>query len=953
MRVWDDQGDVSDWSPCAKLWIGISQSEWDGDWIGWDQPNQLELDEIDFGEAKWIWHPGGDAIHQAVFVGTLDIPANLQIEHAELALKVSGRYRFYSGPEQFSFDLSDSPEQTQPYVRDITERLRCGENRIYLWAERVEGEKAGVLFRLTVRLSSGEVRSLYSNCGWLCSERFQARWFEAETEAWPHAVEIGVYGDTPWGKVLGRKYHLPPAIYLRNEIQIRKPVRRATLFATALGCYDVHLNGERVNQSYFNPGWTDYRKRLYYQGYDVSEMLRQGSNAFGAVLADGWYSGYLGWLHQKNHYGKNRRFRCVLVVKYQDGEEERFFSDNGWKANTAGLLEADFLHGETYDARLSQLGWDESPFKDDSWQPVDCGAELNPVFEAYPGAPVVPLLDEMFKPVRISESSTGVFVADFGQNFTGVAEITIQNPKKGQRIEFRFGERLNEDGSLYTQNLRSARATDTYICRGDPLETWSPRFTFHGFQYVEVTGLEEPLTEEMIKGLPLSADCEQVGFFECSDEMLNKLARNIYWSQRSNFLEVPMDCPQRDERLGWCDGAQTFFGAAAYRADVQAFYRKWCQDLVDAQLPDGQFPFLAPLAVIEEERIGDMWAGSSPGWNDAGVICPWSLYEFYGDKTMLAKCYPSMLRCIASYVDQSDSSFLPPDGYRCLGDWLNHDADTPHDVIRTAYFAHSVKLVAQTAEVLGFSEDAETYAQLFGRIAEAFRKAYVDEAGRVKGDTQAAYALSIQFDLLGEEQLAMASSHLVRSVVERAWTPSTGLLVTLPLMQALSKINRRDVALKILQNDRFPSWKFSIRNGATTIWERWDSWTPEEGYGDMFMNSFNHFTLGGVYQWMAENIGGIRNVGIAFDEIAIAPCPSEELSFASFKFRSPRGLISVDWKVDNGGLKIDCQAPGSITVRLGDVDLNKLSEFKVNGSLITVEDGFGGEGAFSCEQSNQ
>ena len=464
-----------------------------------------------------------------------------------------------------------------------------------------------------------------------------------------------------------------------------KPVRRATVYTTALGIHDVHLNGQRVSDDYFNPGWTDYTKRVYYRAYDVTEPgSARRANALGAILADGWYSGYVGFGKKRDHYGKHTRLRAQLHLDYSDGSTEVVATGPGWKAATGPILEADFLMGETYDARLAMTGWDTAGVRR---RELGAGRHRRRGQARRPGAsrPAGRRRSPSSSGQAITEPKPGVYVLDLGQNFAGVPRLKIRG-EPGQKITLRFAERLNPDGTIYTTNLRAARCIDTYICEGKGEETWSPRFTFHGFQYVEITGLKSPPTADTVTGLALSSDTPVVGRFQCSDPMLNKLHSNVYWTQRANFIDIPTDCPQRDERLGWTGDAQVYIRTATLNCDVQAFFTKWLVDLTDGQRADGQFPMVAPVKVAGDD--------GGPAWADAGVICPWTIYQVYGDRRVLERQYPSMVKFVEFCRKRSTPELLPPAKFHCFGDWLSIGADTPKDVIYTAYFALSTRLTA-------------------------------------------------------------------------------------------------------------------------------------------------------------------------------------------------------------------------------------------------------------------
>jgi alpha-L-rhamnosidase len=706
------------------------------------------------------------------------------------------------------------------------------------------------------------------------------------------------------GKTDPAKLVLPSPAYLRTSFEAKKPVRHATVYATALGIFDLHVNGRRISDDWFNPGWTDYNRRVYYRTYDVTGEVRQGTNALGAILADGWYTGYVGFGKQRDHYGKHPRLLAQLHLEYEDGTTETVGTGSGWKASTGPILEADSLQGELYDARADIPGWDTARFDDGKWEPVVVGAELKPAVQPHPGPPVVAFAE--LKARKITEPKPGSYVIDLGQNFAGVARLRVKG-EPGQKITLRFAERLNPDNTIYTTNLRSARCIDTYICKGGGREeVWTPRFTFHGFQYIEITGLNSAPTSETVTGIALSSDTPVVGRFESSDPMLNKLHSNGYWTQRANFIDIPTDCPQRDERLGWTGDAQVYIRTATLNCDIQAFSDKWLVDLSDGQRADGQFPMVAPVKVAGDD--------GGPAWADAGVICPWTIYQVYGDRRVLERQYPSMAKFIEFCRNRSTPELLPPEKFHCFGDWLSIGADTPKDVIYTAYFALSTKLTAEAAEILGKADDAARFRDLYRKIKAAFNKAYVAEDGRIKGNTQAVYVLALAVDLVDGEQARRAANHLVEDIEKRDGHLSTGFIGTKDLMLVLSKIGRYDVAYRLLFNDTFPSWGFSIKQGATSIWERWDGWTPEKGFQDPGMNSFAHYSFGAVYQWMVENIGGIRSDGPTYKKIIIAPhLPDRRLTHAETIYKSIRGEIRTAWTREDGKLTLDVTVPANTT----------------------------------------
>ncbi|MGC8843902.1 MAG: family 78 glycoside hydrolase catalytic domain, partial [bacterium] len=559
--------------------------------------------------------------------------------------------------------------------------------------------------------------------------------------------------------------------------------------------------------------------------------------------------------------------------------------------------------GETYDARLEMPGWCEPDFDDSLWDKARVFNEKERIITAHPGVPVRKQME--LKPIKISEPKPGIYVVDMGQNMVGWARIKAKG-EKGRKIVLRYAEMLKPDGMIYTENLRTARCTDAYIKKGDGEEIWEPRFTFRGFRYVEVSGYPERLSEEDIVGVVVNSDMRITGEFVCSDERVNRLFQNIVWGQRGNYLEVPTDCPQRDERLGWTGDAQIFLRTATYNMDVASFITKWLVDLVDSQNEEGAYAHVAP----------DIGLGSdSPAWTDAGIICPYILYKVYGDKRILERNYPSMARYIEYLKRRSKDYLQPPVGY---GDWLSVEADTPKDLIATAYFAYVVSLMEEIARVLGKEEDRKSYSELKEKIKEAFNKEYVLEDGRIKGETQTAYVLALDFGLLPEEKIPLAIKHLVEDIRKRNNHLSTGFLGAKPLLPILTRYGYVDLAYTLLLQDTFPSWLYMVKQGATTIWERWDGWTEEKGFQDPGMNSFNHYAFGSVGEWMFGMMAGIDMEEPGYRKIRIKPHPDPEgrIAFVKAKYESISGLIKVEWSRDEDGMVLAISIPANATAKV-------------------------------------
>lgn len=712
---------------------------------------------------------------------------------------------------------------------------------------------------------------------------------------------IGI-GATP-----GQPDRMEPSPYLNTSFRVDRTVARARLYATALGVYEVSLNGARVGQDVFAPGWTDYAKRLQYQTYDVTDQVRRGMNRLGVILGDGWYAGTIGWEAKRHNYGPYPLgVLAQLHVDYTDGSTQTIVSDHTWLATTGPILASDFLMGETYDGRLEDRAWTD---------PANASASGRPVaLLASPPAQTL-LVAQQSQPVKaieeiparaITEPSAGTYVFDVGQNMVGWARLTIQAPR-GTEIRLRFAEMLQPDGQIYTTNLRGARATDTYIARGDGTETFEPHFTFHGFRYVELTGVPAKPPLEAITGIVIHSATPPTGTFESSSPMLNQLQHNIVWSQRGNFLSIPTDCPQRDERLGWMGDAEIFARTACFNMDVAAFFTKWMNDVADGQSAEGDFPDVAPRLIVTTT--------GAPGWADAGVIVPWTMYTCYGDRRMLERHYQAMTRWV-NYVREgnTDLIWLNRVGNN-YGDWVSIQSDTPKEVLATAFFALSARLTGRTARILGRTTEADDFEELFGRIKAAFNRAFVDAEGHVTGRTQTSYVLALEFDLLPPAMRPLAIEHLVRAIEENDWHLSTGFLGVRHLLPALANNGRIDVAYRLLMNDTFPSWGYSIRNGATSIWERWDGWTDANGFQAPEMNSFNHYSFGSVGEWMYRYVAGLDTDPEApgYKRSIIRPRPGGGLTSAKATYQSIQGTISSDWRIDSGRFDLTVEIPANTT----------------------------------------
>ncbi len=755
----------------------------------------------------------------------------------------------------------------------------------------------------------------------------------SETGCW----SMGLLSRDEWrGVWIGSKKDVKPTkekpkpnVYLRKDFGARAGVRRATVYATALGLYRLWLNGERVGKDVFSPEWTDYHVRVQYQTYDVTDRLREGDNAVGVLLGQGWYSGYIGMFGFQK-YGMDPAFLLQFNIEYEDGSRDCVTTDGSWTASLGPVVSSDLQMGETIDARLEMPGWNAPGFADTAWTPAD-------VMYDYRGW----IVAQMSRPIRETGERTpyslrwtpdGRVLIDFGQNLAGWLRASIKG-EAGTRITFRFGEALDASGVLYTDNLRFARQTDVYVCRGGDGEVFELTFTYHGFRYVELSG-DGPFELGETAAVVVHSELPETGELETSHPLVNRLIENVRWTQRANFMSVPTDCPQRDERHGWTGDGQIFSGTAAYFMDVSAFYAKWLVDLEDAQRPTGAYADFAPFIFGPKTEFDNDFTythTASAGWADAPLIVAWLLYETYGDRRVLRKHYASMKR----WVEFNRALF--PDGIRDdvsqYGDWLSvnerpfeeriaefgrmvsHYSTTPYDIFSTAYMAYSAKLMSDIAAALGEEEDRRTYRERFEHIRTAFIDRFVDGEGQIKGDTQTAYAMALELDLLPERLREAAVSRLVGKIRELGDMATTGFLGTKFLMDALVREGHADLAFRLLLREEYPSWLYSVRQGATTIWERWDGWTEERGFQDPGMNSLCHYAFGSVGEWLFRNVGGIGREGAeaGFGALLIRPRPLGGLTFARCRYDGVSGPAATEWRIANGEFLLNVEVPANAT----------------------------------------
>jgi len=890
----------------------LDREDWQAEWIGWDAvpPAKAEgAGPADKGlsllSASWIWYPIGSPAQSApvgssFFRRSFELPEGRKVRSAivqftadnSIALLLNGRRVLRGG----NFSVCETA--------DVTAQLIPGVNLMAVRATNVGDtpNPAGMIGVLHVEFESGPPLRIATDAKWKVCEKEEPDWFTPTyaDAGWKAAKVLGGYGMGPWGKVgsgpaqKGKKKRYLPAPHLRKEFRVSGPISRASLYVASEGFAEMHVNGERVGDEYFMPGWTDYRKRIYYRTYDVTAMLKQGANTIAGILGDGWFRGNIS-IKGQNQYGKTIRLLTQLHVDYADGRTETVASDPTWKASFGPILESDMQAGETYDARREFPGWDGPGYDDTDWAPVVTGSSIQPEIQAYPGVPV--RRTQELPTVKLAEPRPDAYVFDLGQNFSGWIRLKVKG-EAGSKVVMRFGEMLNADGTVYTANLRSARATDTYILKGGGEEVWEPRFTFHGFRYVQVTGLPGKPTPGTVTGVVIHSDAPMTSSFECSNPMLNQLHSNIIWGQRSNYLEIPTDCPQRDERLGWTGDTQVFIRSGCYHQDVASFFTKWMVDLVDTQNDAGVFGNQAPV----------FHGHGSPAWADAGIICPWTIYRVYGDTRLIGRHYDAMAR----FIDACGRKGLkgPGGGF---GDWLAIGSKTPKDLISAAYFGYSTSLMAEMAAALGKREDTARYNKLFEDIRANFQKTFVKADGTIAGESQTGYCLALHFNLLTDRQREQAAAHLVERIKAKDYHLSVGFVGVPILLPTLTEIGRSDLAYRLIQNTTYPSWGYSIEQGATTVWERWNSYTKEKGFGDVGMNSFNHYAYGACSEWMFRSMLGIDTDGAGFKTITMKPELGEGVTWARGHYDSIHGRIGSDWKRDGKTFQWAVTVPANTT----------------------------------------
>ncbi|MEJ8843967.1 family 78 glycoside hydrolase catalytic domain [Lacibacter sp. H375] len=701
---------------------------------------------------------------------------------------------------------------------------------------------------------------------------------------------------------------------MRKEFNSGKKIKSATAYITAHGLYEAQINGKRVGDAYLTPGWTSYNKRLQYQAYDVTNLLKDGANAIAVTLGDGWYRGNFSFDHRRNIFGKDIALLLQLDIIYTDGTTATIASDASWKSSTGAIRSNGIYQGEVVDATKEKIGWTVAGYDDKNWTAVKTSNASKDILIATYNEPIKK--HETFATLKVITTPKKEKVIDFGQNLVGWVQVKVKG-KAGDTIKLSHAEVLDKNGNFYTENLRSAKAQAVYILKGNGEEIFEPHFTFFGFRYIKVEGIATELQPQNFTAVALYSDMQKTGSFTSSDTLINQLQHNIEWGLRGNFLDVPTDCPQRDERMGWTGDAQAFFRTATFLRGVNNFFTKWMKDVAADQMKTGSVPHVIPNVLGEE--------GASAGWSDVSTIIPWEMYLVYGDKRILENQYSSMKAWVGYMQSQSTNDLWNKGGH--FGDWLFYTMADDNDgnaaitnkyLIAQCFYAYSTQLLINAAKELGKADDVAAYTALLQKIKTAFLKEYTTPNGATMSNTQTSYVLALQFDLFPEELRQQAADRLVNNIKQYGNHLTTGFLGTPYLCHVLSRYGYSDVAYTLLLQKTYPSWLYPVTKGATTIWERWDGIRTNGDFQAITMNSFNHYAYGAIGDWMYRVMVGldIDKDGIGYKKIRIQPHVGGKFTHASASYQTQYGTLSSGWKIENGKLMLRAEVPANTTATI-------------------------------------
>jgi alpha-L-rhamnosidase len=920
VQVWDQDGAASDWSAPAQWTMGLlDPMQWQGKWIGRDEKGVVKDAGSPYAAlegARWIWDadkadagaPAGDRFFRAAFT----LPPGRAVASATLIAGADNQADVYCN----GVLVASASNARLPAISDVAAMAHSGENLIAVRAaHRNAGRPAGLIATLLIRFESGEPLVVQTGNQWRVTSKVEDGWEKAGylDASWAAAKELGAYGMAPWSGAGFTAEHRLPGRLLRREFTLSKKVARAAVYYSGLGSSELYLNGEKVGDHVLSPGLTDYDKHVLYETFDVTKQLTTGRNAIGLMLGNGRYYAPRGAAIPINtrSFGFPKAI-VQLNILFEDGTRTTVESDENWKLTVDGPVRANNEYdGEEYDARMEIAGWSRAGFDDSKWEPAQAVAAPKGVLASQMAEPL--RVTETLKPVSVKRLRPGVYIFDMAQNMVGWCRLHVAGPK-GAAVTLRHAETLNADGSLYVANLRSARAADTYILKGEGREVWEPRFTYHGFRYVEVTGYPGEPTAAALEGRVVHDDMEPAGSFVSSSALLNQIHHNMFWGIRGNYRSIPTDCPQRDERQGWLGDRSQVSRSESYMFDVAAFYSKWETDLVDAQRADGAIPDVAP----------NYWPIYSDNltWPGTLVFVPGMLYDQYGEKRVLARAYPAMKKWIGHMRTYLRDGLIPKDTY---ADWcvppedpkLIHSQDpariTDKTLIASAYYYKLLHVLARYANILDNPTEAATFEMQASAVKQAFlAKFYKPASGIFDNGTQTASILPLSFGLVPVEDRAAVLDGLTRRIEQETHGHvGTGLVGAQWLMRTLSDNGRADLAYQIATQKSYPGWGYMAEKGATTVWELWNGDTA-----DPAMNSGNHvMQIGDLAVWMYEYLAGIRADAErpGFRHTIIHPYPAGDLTSVRGAHKSMYGPIVSSWNRAGGAFTLEVTIPPNTT----------------------------------------
>jgi alpha-L-rhamnosidase len=974
VTVWDAAG-----KPYPKSEIGwwetglLKQEAWRAQWIGYET---AEEDAVRHAPAEWIVNPEASAFDadkstEQHFAYRQMVTMSKPVLRATLyATGQDTVAAWVNGTLLIAADLFPAWKQMpwKKFVRaDATGKLKEGANTIAIETIHYGGQTAGqappMIATLVVEYTDGSNAAYVSGPDWKTAIHAAAGWQKQD------------FDDAGWKKAIAQPIN-PPVVHpwipdsvkmLRDNFDLTQPVKSARLYATALGAYQLFLNGKRVGDDVLAPGWTDYRQHIKYQTYDVTSQLASGKNVIGALLAPGWYETPLEWFQQPNNYGDTPpALRAQLRIEHTDGSVEWIATGSSWQASTSYILHSEIYDGESQDARLKQPGWNLAEFDANGWKRASVTEPKPMAIEAqsYPSIRV----ERTLQAKSVTEPKPGVYVYDFGQNFSGVERLRIAGAA-GTDVRLRFAEIINGDGTIYTDNLRTAKATDHFILKGKGAEEFTPQFTYHGYRYVEVTGVQQAPGKDAVTGIVFHTDAPFTAKLATGSAMINKLWSNILWGQRSNCIGVPSDCPQRDERLGWTGDAEVFWRAASYNMDLTAFARKYAGDLRGTQSSTPYYGVYAPGTAQGS-------SGSAAGWSDAGVIIPWTTWLQSGDKSVIEENWAAMNRYLDAIDAANPDGLWKRDAGSAFGDWLSPEGRTNYVLIATAYWAYDLTLMRQMAHTTNRPADEERFARLFEKIRAAFQKQFVRADGFVVGadntdspfgqidnpdaksrggDTQTGYVLALHMNLVPENMRLAVAGKLAAKIEANHGLLGTGFLGTPYLLEELSKTGHADLAYKLLLNTAYPSWGYLVEHGATTMWERWNG---DQMKDDPSMNSYNHYAYGAVADWIYRYAAGVDTTPLdaGFHTVVLHPVFDARMGSVTFDYLSSYGTIHSDWKVNGAAavwhLTIPANTKGWLSLNKAEAAKYKLLGVPLIESKQAAGVTLGKQGGFELESGS-